>query len=66
MRKLFAVALILTLSPPASNATEYCLYIRTKVTKELRVHTCRDFKTLKECEEAAKKIDGVCKYPPKK
>jgi hypothetical protein len=50
-------------SSPAYAET-YCIYIKSRVTGEVKVHTCREFKSLADCEQAAKRIGGRC-GPPK-
>lgn len=60
---LSLVVVGLLVSSPAQAET-YCIYIKSRVTGEEKIHTCREFKSYAECEEAAKRVDGRC-GPPK-
>jgi hypothetical protein len=45
---------------PAS-AENYCLWIKSRVTGEWKIHRCAWFNTYEECVQAARKIDGQCR-----
>lgn len=62
MRTLFgaAVAASLLLSMPVK-ADSYCIWIRSRVTGEWKIHRCSWFNEYQQCVDAAKRVDGVCK-----
>ena len=47
----------------ANGGDTYCIYVRSRVTGETKAHTCRWFKSLQSCSEAAARIDGRCGLP---
>ena len=60
------IGLSLMLAGVQVRAEEYCIYIKSRVTGEEKVHTCREFKSYAECQAAADKVDGYCGSPPAK
>lgn len=48
------------LSASALAGDTYCIYVRSRVTGEEKVHTCRYFNSLEACQKAAERIDGYC------
>lgn len=41
----------------------YCIHVRSRVTSEEKVHTCRSFDSFQNCQVAADRIDGRCGSP---
>jgi hypothetical protein len=63
-RVLVSLVVFGLLASSPAQAETYCIYIKSRVTGEEKVHTCREFKSYSECQEAAKRVDGYC-GPPK-
>jgi hypothetical protein len=41
----------------------YCLYVRSRVTGDSKAHTCREFNSFQECQQAADRIGAWCGLP---
>jgi hypothetical protein len=52
-----------TAALPTTTGDNYCIYVRSRVTREYKIHTCRSFKSFQECQIAAERIDGDCGRP---
>jgi hypothetical protein len=51
-----------TASTAAAGDT-YCLYVRSRVTGDAKAHTCREFDSFQQCQEAADRIKAWCGRP---
>jgi hypothetical protein len=47
----------------ADGGDTYCIYVRSRVTGDVKAHTCRWFDSFQSCQEAADRIDGRCGSP---
>ena len=55
-----AIVALMLLTMPAQ-ADSYCIWIKSRVTGEWKIHRCAWFNEYQQCVDAASKVDGECR-----